>query len=135
MIMKLYSNGSLERCIKRGKVNSKAIQISFMADIANGLNYMHSKHVAHYDTKPANFLVDVDSFGYLFFALTDFGISQLYSENARMVYAFQVVSLKGASIAYAAPDIVFRLRKCRPVVKIKRWRVTFTVLEWFRLRF
>lgn len=35
----------------------------------------------------------------------------MYSTNANLVYALKVVNLPGASIAYAAPEVVVRLRK------------------------
>lgn len=71
---------------------------------------MHSKKVAHCDMKPANILVDQDSNRKLFCALTDYGISQMYSENALLVRAFKVINVTGASIAFAAREVVSRLR-------------------------
>ena len=110
MLMKYYAIGALDKFIDNGSVVSKVLKICFMLDISRGLEFMHSKQVAHCDMKPANILVDQDRNGMLFCALTDFGISQVYSLNAKLVHAFAVVNLRGASITYAAPEVVVRLR-------------------------
>lgn len=110
MLMKYYKLGALDHFIKNGKVFSKGLKLDFMLDVARGLSFMHSKKVAHCDIKPANILVDADRNGRLFCALTDFGISQVYSQNANLVHSFKVINLRGASIAFAAPEVVTRFR-------------------------
>lgn len=53
--------------------------------------------------------MDQDGNGRLFCALTDFGISQVYSVDANLVHAFVAINLIGASIVFAAPEVVTRL--------------------------
>lgn len=110
MLMKHYANGSLDKVIKYQRVNNKAIKIMFALDVARGLQFMHSKQVAHCDMKPANILVDQDRFGRFFCAITDFGISQMFSTSSNLVHAFTVVNMRGASITYAAPEVMQRFR-------------------------
>lgn len=110
MIMKYYKLGSLEQYVASGQVYSKVVKVYFMLDVARGLRFMHSKRVAHCDVKPANALVDQNRHGRLFCALTDLGISQMFSEYAHLVEAFRVVNLRGVLIMYAAPEAVTRYR-------------------------
>lgn len=117
MLMKYYKLGSLENYIDAGNVFNKTLKLYFMLDVGRGLLFMHSKNVAHCDIKPANVLVDKDRNGRLFCALTDFGISQMYTETAQLVHAFTVVNLRGASIVYAAPEVVQRFRGRRECTK------------------
>lgn len=91
MLMKYYSFGALQQFILKGNVGNKALKIGFMLDIFCGLEFMHSKKVAHCDMKPANVLVDQDRSGRLLCALADFGISLMYSENSKLVGAFKVM--------------------------------------------
>ena len=117
MLMKYYSNGALEQFIQSGRAGSKAIKFQFSQNMSNGLAFMHLKGVAHCDMKPANVLVDQDRYGDYFCALTDFGIAQMYTENANLVQAFKVVNVRGASVAYAAPEVVTRYRVRRDATK------------------
>lgn len=110
LLMKHYLLGALKEFINNGKVNTKQLKFAFCLDISRGLQFMHSKQVAHCDIKPANVLVDQDQDGRLFCALTDFGISQMYSDAAQLVGGFKIVDLRGASVAYAAPDVLVRLK-------------------------
>lgn len=80
-------------------------RVSFILDVSRGLNLCTQGRLR---MKPANILVDQVQNGRLFCALTDFGISQAYTENAQLVGAFKVVNLRKASIAYAAPEVVTR---------------------------
>ena len=111
MLMKYYAIGSLGDFIKSGYVKSKWMKEQFMLDISRGLGFMHVKGVAHCDMKPDNILIDRDLYGKLSCVLTDFGISQMYSANANLVHAYKVVNLRGASILFAAPEVVTRLRQ------------------------
>ena len=108
ILMKYHKLGALKQFIENGNFVSKVFKVCFMLDIARRMEYMHTKKVAHWDMKPANILVDTDRNSQLFCALTAFGISPVYSENAHLVQAFKVVNLSGASIVYAAPEVVTR---------------------------
>lgn len=74
------SRQKVDKFFKGYEVNTKWL---FMTDIASGLEFMHSKQVAHYGMKPANVLVDQNKFSNFFCAITDIGIPQVFSENAK----------------------------------------------------
>lgn len=78
---------------------------------------MHFKGVAHCDIKPANVLVDQKASGMHRCALTDFGISHLYSDKTDLVKAFVVTNLRDTSILYAAPEVVVGYRNKREDTK------------------
>lgn len=111
ILMKLYSLGSLEAVFKAGLVSVKSVKVAFALDISNGLMFMHGKCVAHCDIKPANVLVDRDQYGFMYCVLTDFGISQIFSQNSQLVGAFRVTNLRGLSLTYASPEVIQRFRK------------------------
>lgn len=110
MLMKFYVKGALNGFLTENSDVSKIIKVSFLVDISHGLQFMHSKSVAHCDIKPANVLVDEDAGGCLFCALTDFGIARLYTDGTQLVQAFKIVNLRGLSIAYAAPEALKNFR-------------------------
>ena len=117
MLMKFYTNGALEQFISQGRADRERIKLRLSMDMARGLRFMHIKGVAHCDIKPANILVDQDYRETYSCVLTDFGIAQMYSENAQLVRAFKVVNLRGVSIEYAAPEAITRYREQGNVTK------------------
>lgn len=110
MLMRYYPLGSLDKVLAKRMPATKSVILKFSLDISRGVNFMHQKGVAHCDLKPPNVLVDKKQNGQMFCALTDFGISQMFSENASLVHAFKVANLNGVSIAYAAPEVLYRFR-------------------------
>jgi serine/threonine protein kinase len=111
IIMKLYPLGSLKDWIKMKTVNTMSLKLQFMKDMSRGVSFMHRKGVAHCDLKPGNILIDSDEHDRPYCVLTDFGISILFTEKADLVHAFNVMNLHGASISYAAPEVMSRLRR------------------------
>ena len=70
---------------------------------------MHQGNIVHCDIKPANVLLDVAN-DQLVPIIIDFGISRIVSEQAIAVKAFEAIEINGASIQYAAPEALLRLR-------------------------
>lgn len=84
--------------------------IGFTSDIARGLKYMHEKGFAHCDIKTSNALVEYrNEIGRHSAALTDFGIAKVLDETNKKVVALQTTTVKGATVAYAAPEILTAL--------------------------
>lgn len=116
MIMKFYEYGDLERFIyKNGKVArmfpySKSQIVSLFKQLCTAIHYMTFEGFCHCDVKPSNALLDVNEAGKLVLLLSDFGISKVLDPNSLKVTAFKVSRVNGASVQYAAPDALFRLR-------------------------
>lgn len=115
IVMKMYSLGTLKDLIfqqnqsmsLRGVEYSNSLVTSLATNIAGGLLAMHKAGFAHHDIKPANILLDHGNKHVpLQAVLTDFGISRIVTDASMLVYAFQKSRIQGASISYAAPDIL-----------------------------
>ena len=83
--------------------------IDLFMQYCSAIAHMHSEGIAHCDVKPQNVLLNVVS-GRLIPIVIDFGVSRVVSDQSLLVKAFEVSDLKGASLAYAAPDVLFMLR-------------------------
>jgi serine/threonine protein kinase len=112
MIMKYYPMGDLSHFIARKNDKfpySKLLVVSLILQYCKGIEIMHNASIVHNDIKPANCLLE-DHMGELKLIIADFGITTIVSESALHVKAFNVSSLKGASIQYAAPEVLKRNR-------------------------
>ena len=72
IVMRYMPAGSVDDLLARGPINP-ALVARFVAQIADGLDYAHTRGVLHRDLKPSNILLDDAGDAYL----TDFGIAQL----------------------------------------------------------
>lgn len=94
LIQRLMPSGSLMKRIDNHMLRqTDAIQI--IADIANALDYAHSRGVVHLDIKPSNILFDEANQAYL----CDFGIAHLLLEGN-----IEIEHNVG-TIGYSAPEI------------------------------
>lgn len=81
--------------------------VGLASDIVQGLKAMHDAGFSHTDVKPATFCwIMVKNVVQLSAVLTDFGISQIVSNESMLVSAFQKSKVIGASVGYAAPKAV-----------------------------
>lgn len=64
---------------------------------------MHSHFLAHCDLKTQNILIEIQN-GVPVCCLTDFGITQVLSEEVIATKMFNAVNLRGLSVPYAAPE-------------------------------
>ena len=73
-------------------------RISFMSDMALGVNYLHSQNIIHRDLKPENILL-TDKSGQIVCKITDFGVSKIkYSKYDKFLTYV-------GSYPYMAPEI------------------------------
>lgn len=116
IIMKNYPLGSLENYIYRREKNSEldkfqysvAFALDMAKNIAIAINTMHEKGFCHNDLKPGNILLEMED--RLNVVLTDFGISTVLKSRAEIISTFNVKRIKGASISYAAPEVLKSLQ-------------------------
>ena len=92
-VMQYLSGGSLADYVKLHGALDEAIAIKYIQQIGSALEYMHQKHICHYDVKPSNILLD-DKGGAM---LIDFGISKGYTEEGHQTSSTPV----GISTGYA----------------------------------
>lgn len=92
-VMQYLSGGSLSDYVKLHGALDEAIAIKYIQQIGSALEYMHQKHICHYDVKPSNILLD-DKGGAI---LIDFGISKGYTEEGHQTSSTPV----GISAGYA----------------------------------
>lgn len=125
MVVKYYPGGSLLNYIEKGVEgfeNDSETILDLCYGIAHGLCAMHFKQLAHRDIKPANVLLEIlwspkKGKQFLRPLLTDFGISCPTDPDKLSVKSFQVIALNGASLRYAAPEVLsaFRSKRSSPL--------------------
>lgn len=79
-----------------------------LLDVATGIRDIHDAGFVHNDIKPANVLLEDDS-GKITALISDFGISKVVNEQVILVSGFSVSKMDGASVAYAAPEVLRRM--------------------------
>ena len=92
-VMQYLSGGSLADYVKQHGALDEAIAIKYIQQIGSALEYMHQRHICHYDVKSSNILLD-DKGGAM---LIDFGISKGYTEEGHQTSSTPV----GISAGYA----------------------------------
>ena len=92
-VMQYLSGGSLSDYVKQHGALDEAIAIKYIQQIGSALEYMHQKHICHYDVKPSNILLDAKGGA----MLIDFGISKGYTEDGHQTSSTPV----GISAGYA----------------------------------
>lgn len=92
-VMQYLSGGSLTDYVKQHGALDEAIAIKYIQQIGSALEYMHQRHICHYDVKSSNILLD-DKGGAM---LIDFGISKGYTEEGHLTSSTPV----GISAGYA----------------------------------
>ena len=116
IIMKFHRLGSMADFIHgAGEVSrtyfySKKAVTSMFCTTSKSIGIMHAAGYVHSDIKPGNVLLEADYRGELTTVLSDFGICQIVDESALRVKAFRVSQAIGASISYAAPEVLKFLR-------------------------
>ncbi|KAJ7039236.1 kinase-like protein [Mycena alexandri] len=95
-VIDLASNGEMQSLISRLGSLSTACAQYYAAQIADALEYMHSKDVIHRDLKPENLLLD-DAFR---IKITDFGTGKVLENGAQRATTFV------GTAQYQAPELL-----------------------------
>src|SRR5579859_4987886 len=77
LVMELLSGGSLADLIRRGPLSPERIE-RLLDQIADALDYAHTRGLIHRDLKPQNILLDERGNAHL----TDFGIAKLLKQTS-----------------------------------------------------
>jgi serine/threonine protein kinase len=123
LIITELMDGSVASLRARGCIQSKEDTVQILADVAEGLQYLHDSRVVHMDVKPENVLVRVDSDGRLKgrAKIADFGVSRKKRETAA-----SSMLVAGGTYFYVAPEGFGPAAKARPPCDV--W--SFGVLLW-----
>lgn len=111
MILKFYPNGSLHEWLSNHQTFGR-FSFKLLKELAAALNTMHSHYLAHCDIKPQNILMEIHN-GIPSCFLTDFGITQILSEEILASRMFKITNLRGLSIHYASPEAFSNFRSKR----------------------
>lgn len=95
LIMQYAPHGTLRGLYLRGSVLPPEEVLAYVTQVAQALDFAHSRHVIHRDVKPENMLLAEDDT----LLLSDFGIATLFSESGR-----QVTPHVAGTSAYMAPE-------------------------------
>ena len=97
IVMELCEMGNLNDYMVQNETKVSQ-RISFMSDMALGVNYLHSQNIIHRDLKPENILL-TDKSGQIVCKITDFGVSKIkYSK-------YDTFNTYIGSFPYMAPEI------------------------------
>ncbi|XP_069031971.1 death-associated protein kinase 2 [Embiotoca jacksoni] len=104
LILELVSGGELFDFIaeKENLLESEAIE--FMKQILEGLSFMHSKNIAHFDLKPENIMLSDKASPHPNIKLIDFGLAHLFCQGE------EYKSTSGTP-QYIAPEVIH----CEPL--------------------
>ena len=117
LAMEFIEGASLERMQRAGLPLLKETVINVIADVASGLDYVHSRAIIHRDIKPSNILVRATGTA----VVTDFGIAKIPRSR--------VGTKSGAivgTIAYLTPEAIVE----RPLVyQSDQWALAVIAFE------
>lgn len=95
MVLEFMANGSLFDVLKGPAELPWSVRVSMVLDLAQGLSYLHGRHIVHRDLKSLNILVD----GQMRAKLSDFGLSKIKLTTASMTRG------GGGTIHWEAPEL------------------------------
>lgn len=90
-VMEYLGGGSLDRQIRDGGAMPEAVALGYIRQVAEALDYLHSRNILHFDVKPSNVLLGNNGSA----KLIDFGISKHYDENGSQTSSTPVGISKG----------------------------------------
>eukprot|EP00158_Paraphelidium_tribonemae_P008513 Partr_v1_DN28599_c0_g1_i8_m72491 len=114
IVMKYYPQGSLNKLVSKKRdtpIDKWCVAIAHITiDVLIAISELHKFQIVHNDIKPPNILVDKNKQLKRYVGvLCDFSISTVNGSALMGVKEFQVAKVKGASWAYAAPEVLQRL--------------------------
>ncbi|KIO18909.1 hypothetical protein M407DRAFT_224483 [Tulasnella calospora MUT 4182] len=98
-----YECGTLFETVSKQEITADRIRI--LKEMADGLEYLHSKNVIHGDIHNGNVLATLDENGLIHPIYIDFGLSKVLEESYRETIITSTIRQKGRMI-YMAPELL-----------------------------
>src|ERR1051326_3694761 len=117
--MDFASNGTLRQLHPRGTRLPLSTVVSYVKQIADGLQYVHDQNLVHRDIKPHNMLLGPN----YKILLSDFGIAIVTQSIGRRLQKIQEFE---GTILYAAPEQI----RGRPRIASDQYALGVVVYEW-----
>ncbi|KAJ7063859.1 kinase-like domain-containing protein [Mycena amicta] len=93
-------NGNIAAYLEKSQV-SVSQRLSFMLDIAHGLQYLHGNQIVHGDLKAVNILVTPSDRA----CITDFGLTSIV-DTMTLCFSHSTMTVKGGTTRYQAPELL-----------------------------
>lgn len=100
-VMDYIEGRNLNQFVKQGGITSELKAVDYICEVADAVEYVHSRRMAHYDIKPSNIMVN-DATGRL--VLIDFGLSRQFGED-NTPDSSNTTNVNAASQGYSPPEI------------------------------
>lgn len=117
LILRRYPFGDLNAFIRaHGPATqemdyTKRNLIAILRQVSSALGDVHGRGFVHADVKSGNILLALDAKQEVHAALTDFGIARVLDPAATAAALdFKAANVAGMSVAYAAPEVILRLK-------------------------
>jgi serine/threonine protein kinase len=107
LVMELMQGNLNDHIEQRGKSLELPVALDIMLQIAEGIQYLHEKRVAHRDLKSMNILINplkilgMENAGYVQVKVTDFGLSKI--KEASATYSMQTANT--GTTRWMAPEL------------------------------
>ncbi|XP_042561996.1 death-associated protein kinase 2-like isoform X2 [Clupea harengus] len=99
LIVELISGGELFDFIAEKENLTESEAIEFLKQILQGVSYMHSKHICHFDLKPENIMLSSNTLPNTDIKIIDFGMAH------RFIQGEEYRSM-GGTPQYIAPEVI-----------------------------
>jgi len=133
LVMELMQGNLNDHIEQRGKSLELPVALDIMLQIAEGIQYLHEKRVAHRDLKSMNILINpleilgMENAGYVQVKVTDFGLSKI--KEASATYSMQTANT--GTTRWMAPELFEEPdpNKCRYPFKADVYSYAITCFE------
>lgn len=130
IVMKIYGLGDFKDLIYAKTPEQQKLAgswkfsfvLSLLTDLANALEYLHSKDISHNDVKPSNALLDQRS-DRLHLVLSDFSFATVRSIAKQGVKEFRFSVADGISIPYASPEALSVGEGLTHFSELRKWPI------------
>ncbi|NWH68833.1 DAPK2 kinase, partial [Geococcyx californianus] len=119
LVLELISGGELFDFIAEKEMLSEEEAIEFLGQILRGVEYMHAHHVAHFDLKPENIMLQEKDVPKPQIKIIDFGLAQHLKDGVTIKSLCGTPQYIGAGLGRGSPSSPAKGPWAKPVLS---WR-------------